>query len=70
MLPALSAAGLDGRFDAVVTADDVARGSPDPEGYLYAAQKMARPPVRCVVIGSSNLSIEAAHEVCGGWWLR
>jgi hypothetical protein len=62
VLPALEAAGLLGRFDAVVTADDVHRGQPDPEGYLYAAQKMARPPLRCVVIGSSNLSIEAAHE--------
>ncbi|EFN55532.1 hypothetical protein CHLNCDRAFT_23377, partial [Chlorella variabilis] len=63
VLPALEAAGLQGRFDAVVTADDVHRGQPDPEGYLYAAQKMQRPPLRCVVIGSSNLSIEAAHEV-------
>ncbi len=29
-------------------------------------QKMQRPPLRCVVIGSSNLSIEAAHEVGQG----
>lgn len=63
VLPALASAGLEGRFDAVVTADDVYRGSPDPEGYLYAAQRLQRPPMRCVVIGSSNLSIEAAHEV-------
>jgi beta-phosphoglucomutase-like phosphatase (HAD superfamily) len=66
VLPALASAGLEGRFDAVVTADDVYRGSPDPEGYLYAAQRLQRPPMRCVVIGSSNLSIEAAHEVRGG----
>lgn len=119
VLPALEQAGLSPRFDAIVTADDVYRGKPDPEGYLYAAQvrrsemhdsprlqawhglqrrtlpvgmppaclqpragrpalhppplrprcpaclkqKMQRPPVRCVVIGSTNLSIEAAHEV-------
>lgn len=63
VLPALEQAGLTSRFDAIVTADDVYRGKPDPEGYLYAAQKMQRPPLRCVVIGSSNLSIEAAHEV-------
>lgn len=63
VLPALELAGLTSRFDTIVTADDVFRGSPDPEGYLYAAQRMQRPPVRCVVIGSSNLSIEAAHEV-------
>lgn len=70
MLPALEAAGLLPRFDAVVTGDDVYRGTPDPEGYLYAAQKIARPPLRCVVIGASNLSIEAAHEVRSHWrWL-
>ncbi len=37
-MPALEAAGLGPRFDAIVTADDVYRGKPDPEGYLYAAQ--------------------------------
>lgn len=63
VMPALETAGLVPRFDAIVTADDVYRGKPDPEGYLYAAQKIQRPPVRCVVIGNSNLSIEAAHEV-------
>lgn len=63
VLPALEAAGLSPHFDVVVTADDVYRGKPDPEGFLYAAQRLQRPPVRCVVIGNSNLSIEAAHEV-------
>ncbi len=38
VLPALEQAGLTARFDAIVTADDVYRGKPDPEGYLYAAQ--------------------------------
>ena len=38
VMPALEAADLVPRFDAIVTADDVYRGKPDPEGYLYAAQ--------------------------------
>lgn len=59
----LEASGLAPRFEVVVTADDVYRGKPDPEGYLYAAQRIGRPPVRCVVVGTSNLSVEAAHEV-------
>jgi 5-amino-6-(5-phospho-D-ribitylamino)uracil phosphatase len=59
----LDAAALTPRFEAVVTGDDVARGRPDPEGYLYAAQRIGRPPLRCVVVGTSNLSVEAAHEV-------
>ena len=59
----LEASGLAPRFEVVVSADDVYRGKPDPEGYLYAAQRIGRPPVRCVVVGTSNLSVEAAHEV-------
>lgn len=62
-LDSLERAGLAGAFNAVVTGDDVARGRPDPEPYLYAAYALGRPPLRCVVIGNSNLSIEAAHEV-------
>ena len=59
----LEAASLTSRFEAIVSGDDVARGRPDPEGYLYAAQRIGRPPVRCVVVGNSNSSVEAAHEV-------
>lgn len=54
---------LENMFDVVVSAEDVYRGRPDPEGYLYAAQRLDRPPFRCVVVGNSNASIEAAHEV-------
>lgn len=59
----LEATSLASRFEVVVTGDDVARGRPDPEGYLYAAQRIGRPPLRCVVVGNSNSSVEAAHEV-------
>ncbi|KAL4538976.1 hypothetical protein Ndes2526B_g02753 [Nannochloris sp. 'desiccata'] len=55
--------GLAPRFEVVISGDDMYRGKPDPEGYLYAAQRIDRPPVRCVVVGTSNLSVEAAHEV-------
>ena len=55
--------GLESMFEAVVSAEDVYRGRPDPEGYLYAAQRLDRPPFRCVVVGNSNASVEAAHEV-------
>jgi 5-amino-6-(5-phospho-D-ribitylamino)uracil phosphatase len=63
VLPALRSAGLTPLIDAVITADDVSRGRPDPEPYLYAAAAIGRPPLRCVLIGSANTSIEAAHEV-------
>jgi beta-phosphoglucomutase len=39
--PVVAAAGLTGRFAALVTADDVTRGKPDPEGYLRALELLA-----------------------------
>jgi beta-phosphoglucomutase len=36
--PVLEATGLAAAFSAVVTADDVERGKPDPEGYLRALE--------------------------------
>ena len=52
--PVLETTGLWPALEAVVTAEDVYRGRPDPEAYLLAAQKLQRPPVRCVVVGNSN----------------
>ena len=49
-------------FAVVVTGDDVARGRPDPEPFLIAAAALGRPPARCVLVGSSNASVEAARE--------
>lgn len=30
---------------------------------MYAAQCIQRPPMRCIVIGDSNSTVEAAHEL-------
>ena len=62
VLPSLEAAGLGNAFATVITADDVARGRPDPEAYLVAAARLGRPPTRCVLIGASNSAVEAARE--------
>jgi HAD superfamily hydrolase (TIGR01509 family) len=62
--PVLDALGIADRLAGIVTAEDVARGRPDPEAILYAAQQLGRPPIRCVLIGNSNASVEAARE-CG-----
>jgi beta-phosphoglucomutase-like phosphatase (HAD superfamily) len=49
-------------FDAVVTAED--SGAPEVEfSYSYAAQSISRPAIRCIVVGNSNNSVEAAHEL-------
>jgi len=48
-------------FDAVVSAEDVHRGKPDPEVYLLAAARVGVAPVRCVVVEDAAAGIDAAH---------
>lgn len=62
--PALAKAGLDEKFAAIITAEDVHRGRPDPEGYLFAAQQIGRPPSRTVIIGNSNQVCPVARLSC------
>jgi sugar-phosphatase len=45
----------------LVTADDVARGKPDPEGYLAAAAALAVNPARAVVLEDAAAGIRAAR---------
>jgi beta-phosphoglucomutase len=56
----LDTLGWTGAFDAVVAADDVARGKPDPEVYLGVARRLAVRPDRCVVIEDSPSGIAGA----------
>jgi sugar-phosphatase len=44
-----------------VTADDVARGKPDPEGYLLAASRLAVVPRDCIVVEDSPTGLAAAR---------
>jgi beta-phosphoglucomutase len=54
-------------FQAIVAAEDVKRGKPDPEGYLAARELLARAagkdlsPRRCVVVEDSPAGIDAAR---------
>ncbi|MEO6912594.1 MAG: HAD-IA family hydrolase [Candidatus Baltobacteraceae bacterium] len=43
----------------VVTADDVARGKPAPDGYLLAAQRLRIPAADCIVVEDSEQGIAA-----------
>jgi mannitol-1-/sugar-/sorbitol-6-phosphatase len=45
----------------LITADDVTRGKPDPEGYLAAARRLGAAPEQCVVLEDSPAGIEAAR---------
>ena len=53
--------GWGDRFDAIVSAEDVARGKPDPQVFLLAAEKTGTPPERCVVFEDAHVGIEAAR---------
>ncbi|GAB4246545.1 MAG: HAD family hydrolase [Candidatus Methylacidiphilales bacterium] len=48
-------------FQAIVTAEDVARGKPDPEVFLLAAQRLGFPASRSVVFEDALVGLEAAQ---------
>ena len=59
---AIRTIGIEGCFSAIVAAEDVYRGKPDPEMFLYAAQLLKFIAERCIVFGNSNQTVEAAHD--------
>ncbi len=56
--------GLDLRrhFDAVVGAADVARGKPNPDVFLLAAERCGVAPGNCIVFEDAPLGVEAARR--------
>ncbi|TRD15677.1 HAD family hydrolase [Palleronia caenipelagi] len=58
---ALSAIGLEQRFNHVFSAELVSRGKPAPDLFLHAAEKLATRPEECVVIEDSPVGIAAAE---------
>ena len=59
VLEALSATHV---FQAIVSADDVHRGKPDPEVYLLAAARVGVPPERCIVVEDAVAGVEGARR--------
>jgi beta-phosphoglucomutase len=56
------ALGLVGQFGALVAAEDVVHGKPAPDVFLAAADRLAVPPARCVVVEDAPAGIEAARR--------
>jgi HAD superfamily hydrolase (TIGR01509 family) len=56
----LSLLGLASFFSAIVTAEDVTLGKPDPQVFLLSASRIQRAPERCVVFEDAFVGIEAA----------
>lgn len=60
----LTALGVMEFLDVVVTADDVSRGKPDPEGYLAGCAGLAVEPAGTIVFEDTPAGITAAR--CAG----
>jgi beta-phosphoglucomutase len=59
---ALEVLGLGRFLDAVVGADDVGRGKPDPAIFLEAARRLGIPSSRCVVVEDAPAGVEGARR--------
>jgi HAD superfamily hydrolase (TIGR01509 family) len=51
---------LSGLFKTLVTATDIQRGKPHPDGYLLGAQRLQIPPQRCLVFEDAVSGVQAA----------
>lgn len=58
--PRLAAVGIP-EPPVLITANDIVRGKPDPEGYLAAAGRLGAPAHRCIVIEDSPAGLAAAR---------
>jgi beta-phosphoglucomutase family hydrolase len=57
----LQALGLDGYFQAIVTADDVTHGKPAPDIFLEAARQLDVLPGLCCAFEDGELGIQSAR---------
>jgi HAD superfamily hydrolase (TIGR01509 family) len=57
----LELAGLRGRFNTIVCADQVGRGKPAPDVYLEAARQLGEVSSGCIALEDSEAGLRAAH---------
>ncbi len=53
---------IAGFFGALVSAEDVTRGKPDPQVYITAATRLGVLPMRCIVIEDAPAGLEGAKR--------
>lgn len=58
----VAALGLERMFDAIVAAEDVVHGKPDPEVFVTAAARIGVAPARCIVVEDAPMGIEAGRR--------
>jgi beta-phosphoglucomutase family hydrolase len=49
-------------FGAIVAAEDVQRGKPDPQVFLLAAERLGVATYRCIVVEDAAAGVEGAHN--------
>ncbi len=54
--------GLADYFQAIVSAEDVTMGKPDPQVFLKAGEKIHRTPEQCLVFEDAHVGIEAGKR--------
>ena len=54
--------GLGNFFDAIVSAEDVVNGKPDPEVFLTAAKRLRSMPAESIVVEDAAAGVEAAKR--------
>jgi beta-phosphoglucomutase len=59
---AMAAVGLARLFEALVSADEVGVGKPDPAIFLAAADRLGVTPERCVVVEDAPAGLEGARR--------
>jgi HAD superfamily hydrolase (TIGR01509 family) len=64
----LEVIGIQHLFDAVVCAEDYARGKPYPDPFLEAAKRLKVPARECLVFEDSPLGLQAA-DAAGMQWV-
>jgi beta-phosphoglucomutase len=58
----LEVLGMASFFDALVSAEDVTAGKPDPQVFQKGAQRLGMPASRCIVVEDAVPGVEAARR--------
>ena len=58
----LSVTGLLSLFETIVSAEQVAKGKPEPDVFLEAARRIGVAPAECIVFEDSDEGLEAARK--------
>jgi HAD superfamily hydrolase (TIGR01509 family) len=58
--PVIEASGLAPLFRTIISSDDVARGKPDPEGYLRAREELDLPAADVLVFEDTEAGVASA----------